>query len=293
MSRWHRTEFDFLPEQAFRPRAGGGMTLEGSAKPPDMSGQNAAALGQLQLSADQLAWAKSVYADEAPAREQAQELATQVSQAQLAQMNQQTNIAQMAADDYKNTYRPLEQGIVADAQAYDTPERRAAESAAAVASVEKNLAQQRGATMREQERAGVDPSSGKTAALQGSMDLGAAKLKAGAGNQASKAVETVGYARKMDAANLGRNIASSQGTAASLAAQTGNSAVASSAAGLQAAGAGNAALAAGYSGASNGLAGAANTYGNIAQQQSAASTAKANNTNALIGSAAMAAAMFM
>ena len=29
MSRWHSTEFDFLPERAFLPRPGGGMTLEG------------------------------------------------------------------------------------------------------------------------------------------------------------------------------------------------------------------------------------------------------------------------
>lgn len=37
--RFHTTEFDFLPELAFRPRPGGGMTLEGgkgsSAPPPD------------------------------------------------------------------------------------------------------------------------------------------------------------------------------------------------------------------------------------------------------------------
>ena len=105
-------------------------------------------------------------------------------------------------------------GSAADsvAQEYDTPERRAAESAAAVASVEQNLAQQRGARLREQERAGVKPASGRTADLQTTLDLNAAKLKAGAGNAASKAIEIFGYARKMDAANLGRNIASSQGT---------------------------------------------------------------------------------
>lgn len=39
MARWHTTGFDFYPERAFRPRPGGGMTLEGgkrsSAPAPD------------------------------------------------------------------------------------------------------------------------------------------------------------------------------------------------------------------------------------------------------------------
>ena len=43
MSRWHTTDFDFLPERAFQPRGfKGGMTLEGGGKgggqpapPPD------------------------------------------------------------------------------------------------------------------------------------------------------------------------------------------------------------------------------------------------------------------
>ena len=33
MARWHSTDFDFLPERAFQPRAGG-MTLEGGSSTP-------------------------------------------------------------------------------------------------------------------------------------------------------------------------------------------------------------------------------------------------------------------
>lgn len=287
MSRWHRTEFDFLPEQAFQPRPAGGMTLEGGGGGGGNSAaQNAATMMQLATNQEQLNWAKQVYAQEAPQREAAAALAGQVSQAQLDQMRQQTAIAAQAQQDYNEIYRPIEQRLATEAENYDTPEKRAAASAEAVASVEKNLAQQRGATMREMERAGVDPSSGKAANMQASLDLNAAKLKAGAGNAASKAVETIGYARRMDAASLGRGIASSQGTNAGLASTLGSSAVGTANQGIAAAQSGNAGMQAAYGNAVQGYGAAANSFGNMAsaQQQAAAS----RNSSAAAGVGAVA-----
>lgn len=68
---------------------------------------------------------------------------------------------------------------------------------AASADVEQNLAAQRGATLRDMQRKGVNPSSGAAMALQGTMDINAAKLKAGAANAARTQAETVGLARRM------------------------------------------------------------------------------------------------
>jgi hypothetical protein len=258
---------------------------------PDTSGQNQAALEQSKLSREQLDWAKEVYAETAPERAEAAARANAVSDAQLAATQQQTAIAADAYKDYTTTYRPLEQEIVAEAQGYDTPERRAAEAAAAGADVQTQVDAQRAATMREMQRAGVNPASGKIMALQGSMDLGAAKAKAGAANTAVRQIETIGAAKKADAANLGRNIASSQATNASLALQQGNSSVANAGAGLAATNSGTAAMQAGYSGAQSGLAGAANTYGNIATVQGQASAASSANTTAGLGAAATVAAI--
>lgn len=287
MSRWHRTEFDFQPELAFHVRPGGGMTLEGGGGGGGNSAaQNYTAMMQAQLSQEQLNWAKQIYASEAPQREAAVDLGNQVSQAQVDQMRQQTAIAAQAQEDYNNIYRPLEQGLAADAQNYDTPERRAAASAEAVASVEKNLASQRAGTMRELERSGVDPSSGKIAALQGSMDLGAAKAKAGAGNAASKAIETVGYARKMDAASLGRGIASSQGTNAALASSLGASAMGTQQQILAAQAQGQAGMQQAYQTGISGLGQAGSQFGQMAGQASAASGAKNANIAAGVGAAA-------
>ncbi|WP_017757607.1 hypothetical protein [Pseudacidovorax intermedius] len=293
MARWHRTEFDLLPEQAFKPRAGGGMTLEGGGGGGSSAADYAqmmATIKQTELSQEQLAWAKSVYADEAPARAEATRQAAEVADTQLAQMRQQIAITQQAQDDYTSLYRPLEQSLVTDAANYDTPERRAAESAQAVAGVEQQLAAQRGATTREMERSGVDPSSGKMAALQGSMDLNAAKLKAGAGNAAAKSVENIGYARKMDAASLGRNIASSQGTTAALASQLGTSAIGSNAASIAASQSGNGLMQGAYNTAVSGAGNAANSYGTMAGRASASNAAASAEKNTQIAAGVGAAA---
>ncbi|CAN7467953.1 hypothetical protein LJR175_003124 [Variovorax sp. LjRoot175] len=275
---------------SFEQRHSAGMRLTpmggGGGGGAASSAQLYTAMQQAQLSREQLDWAKQVYSNEAPDRAEAQRIGTEVSNAQIEQMRQQTDLTRQANEDYRTTYRPLEQEIVADAKNYDTPERRAAEAAAASSDVERSIAAQRGATMREMERAGVNPASGKTVAMQGTMDLGAARAKAGAANSASKAVEQIGYARRMDAANLGRNIASSQGTTAALAQQAGAGAMAAQQSILAAGQAGNANMNAGYAGAQQGLAGAGNTYGAVAGQQGAAAASKNATTAAGVGAVA-------
>lgn len=254
--------------------------------------QTYTAIQQIQLSRDQLDWAKQMYAEERPAREEASRIANEASGVQMDMMRQQMNFAQQSRDDYDQLYRPLEQKIVKEADEYDTPERRAAESAKAVASVEQQLNLQRDATMREQERAGVNPASMRTAGMQASMDLNAAKLKAGAGTQAGQQVEAQGYARRMDAANLGRNIASSQGTQAALATSMGTQSAATATQGLNNLTSGNANLSQAYGTAINGMGAAGNTFGSLAGRGAAAQAAKDKNTQEGVAAAASIAAMF-
>lgn len=281
---------DLLREKQRARGAHRAMGGGGSGGGASQAAQNYTAVKQMELSTQQLDWAKEIYAAEAPDRAEAQRLGTEVSEASLAQMRQQTEITQRASDDYNTRFRPLESQIVADATGYDTAERRAAESSAAVSDVEKQVAAQRGSTMREMERAGVNPASGKTMAVQASMDVSAAKAKAGAGNAASKAVETIGYARRMDAANLGRNIASSQGTSAAIGLQAGAAANASSAAGLAAGQSGAQIMQNGFAGAQQGLAGAGAAFGGISAANASAGAARSANTGAAVGAVATVAA---
>lgn len=243
---------------------------------PDTSGQNAVAASSVALSADQLAWAKQVYAEQAPARDAAATRANALSDAQLAATQQQTQIAANAENQYTTTFQPLENQMASDAAGYDTPERRQAAAAAAAGGIESQVSAQRDASERALARQGVDPSSGKALGLAGAQNIAAAAAKAGAATQAERNVETVGAAKVADAVNLGRGIASSQATSAQLALAQGNSSVANSTTGLADTASGTGLVSGGYSGALSGLATAGSIYGSVANEQAAANSANSS-----------------
>lgn len=238
---------------------------------PDTSGQQQAALQTAQLSKEQLEWAKQIYEQERPQREAAAARANAVSDAQLASMRQNDAIAKDYYDYQVGTFRPLEKRLVAEAESYDTPERRAAEAAAAKADVTMAVDATQAATLRGQQRMGVNPNSGKVMALQNQMALGKAALLAGADSAARRNVETQGYARRMDAANLGRGLASNQATSAGVALSAGNASAANALSSLTPGNQANAQMAAGYQNAIAGQGQAANIYGDIARTQASSS----------------------
>lgn len=138
---------------------------------PDMSGQNAAALQQAQLSAEQLAWAKQVYAETAPDRASAAKRATEVSDVQLASMKLNDGISKDYWDYQKDTFRPLEQGIVQSANEYDTAARREAAAAEAQADVQSSFNNVEGQTLRNLDRRGVNPASGTALSLGNQLQI--------------------------------------------------------------------------------------------------------------------------
>lgn len=91
----------------------------------------------------------------------------------------------------------------------------------------------------------------------------------------------MGYARKMDAASLGRGLASSQATSAQVALTAGNNAVSNTAAPINAANQSTQANGAGFGTAINGNNSAGNLYGQIAGIQNQADA----NSNAWMGAA--------
>lgn len=192
---------------------------------PDTSGVNDAARKNADLSGEALAWAKQRYAEEAPARQAAIDMAMKTA-------NQQFDIAQQNADiskdyyDYqKGTFRPLEQGVVKAAQEFDTPERRELKAGQAVAGVNTQIDNARAAMRERIASRGIDLGSGNVMAQEAAMAVQGGATAAAAANKAREDVELQGYARKMDAANLGRGLASSQATSAGVALNAGNSSV--------------------------------------------------------------------
>jgi hypothetical protein len=216
------------------------------------------AASQLALDSETLDFYKSQYADQKPLQQEQARIANEVSTAQLASMKQNDTIAKDYYDYQTGTFRPMEKAIVADAQNYDTAERRNEKAGQAVADVGMQAELGRQANVRQMQRMGVNPNSGKMMAMNNQLALGEAVAKAGAANKARDAVETQGFARKMDAASLGRGLASNQATSAGVALNAGNSAVNNATTPINTIGGMTQTMGQGYNAASNGMASAHN-----------------------------------
>ncbi len=236
-------------------------------KAPKYDGINRAAEEQAKIAKESLEFSKGVYAAQAKQAAASNAIASKVANAQLASMRLNDAISKDYWDYQVNTFRPLEKQIVKEANEYDTPERREAEAAKAVADVGAQLDGERQAAQRNLMRMGVNPNSGNFQSMSNQLSLAAASAKGGAANKARNDVELQGYARKMDAASLGRNLAANQATSAGVALNAGNSAVSN--ASQMIANTGNAAntMFRGYGTAINANQSAGNLYGNVAQMQ--------------------------
>jgi len=192
---------------------------------PDTSGMNEAAVQSAAISADALAFYRQVYDDGKPARDAAAAQATTVSNAQLDSMRQNDTLSKEYADYNRTTFRPLEQGIVADAASFDTPERRQQAAQKAVAGVDSSFARVQEGNARLMSTSGFQPTGARAMAAMGGIGIEQAKAGAAAADKAVVNVETQGLARKMDAASLGRGLAANQATSAGIALNAGNSSV--------------------------------------------------------------------
>lgn len=233
-------------------------------KKPDMGGVNRAAEASSKTGADSLAWAKQIFAEQAPDRAAAAALDTRVANSQIAGMDFATQQARESADRNKTVFQPIEDKLAAGALNYDTPERRAAEAARAGADVERNAGMAMAEMRRDTLRRGGSLDDG--GARGGAMDLalGTARARAGATDMATRNVEQQGYARMADAANMGRGLASSQATQQQIASNTGSAATAAAGAGLGATMAGNQGMQQGFGQAMQGYGQAGSLYGQAA-----------------------------
>jgi len=169
------------------------------------------------LGEQQLAFAKDQYNEN---KGFLQDIATK----QSAMMDQQMAQGKDYYDYLKNTYRPLEQSIVKDAENFNTDAYRntLATKAAADAGLAFNRTRQ--ANERAMASMGVNPNSGRFAGLAGQSALQQAAGRAGAMTGARQTAEQMGYARKRDAAGLGRNLAGASTAAYGGAVGAGNAA---------------------------------------------------------------------
>lgn len=149
---------------------------------------------------EQLAFAKEQYGEMKPF---VTRLATSMADAQQEQMRQ-------ARDYYAyqtETFRPVERGLVQQAQEFDTEAYRQQLAAKAMADAARAFQGSQGVMMREAARRGVNPASGAFGAASNANAMGLAAMQAGAANQARQQAEQLGWARKLDVVGLGRGLA--------------------------------------------------------------------------------------
>jgi hypothetical protein len=218
-----------------------------------------AAMKQAEIAEDALGWYRDIYEKETPQREA--EYATQQKVAEEGLKTQQTQ-NKIAADwqkEYEEVFRPLTRGIVADAQAYDTPERREQQAGEAIADVNSAFDAAGALRRREMEGFGIAPGQGRYNDDVLKEGIGRASAAAGAGTPARRNVELQGYARKMDAASLGLGVPGSQATATQVALQAGGAASGATATGGAGRRADTGTMGQGYGIAIGGWQGAGNT----------------------------------
>lgn len=253
------------------------------------AGMNEAAIMQARTGQEALDWFRQEYANTAGDRAAAVARSNELSGEQLATMRDQRRIANDYDQYNRETFRPVEQRMVGEALAYDTPERREQAAAEARADVQMATGRAQDALSRSLMRSGVNPGSGAALAARQGGALTSAAAEAGASNMARRQVEQTGYARMADAAALGRNLPSAQAQAASTGIAAGGASQQSAAAGLGAATSGSDMLGQGFTSAMQGHQGAGRLYGQMGQNA-------AESDGALygaLGSVAGAALMFM
>lgn len=246
----------------------GGQAAESAAATQAAGMSNAAASStevariQQESAREYLNFQKQQYAEMKP-------LAEAVSNKQMQIMDQQMGISasnEARASEYANyersTFRPLEQSLVKDANEFDTDAKREELARRGMADVATAYEAQRKQALDTLARYGVNPNSNRFAAINAQLAQGQAADSAGVATNARTNAEQLGYARKIDAASLGRNLASNASTAYGIATSAGNSANASGSNAMDSAAAPGAAMGAAYGSYSTQLGNAGSSYTN-------------------------------
>lgn len=194
------------------------MGKKSNPAPPDYTplanASKEAARIMASLGREQLAFAKQQYNEVSP-------FLREIADAQMAAQDQQVAQAQDYYDYQRDTFRPVEQGIVDSATEYNSEagRERLASQAAADAGLAFNTTRQ--ANERAMASQGVNPNSGRFAGINSASGLAQSANRAAAMTNARTQADQLGHARALDAAGLGRNLPGASSAAYSGAANSG------------------------------------------------------------------------
>jgi hypothetical protein len=169
--------------------------MGGKSSPPPPNYGPSVELGNRQLE-----FAERQYAEMKP-------LAERVAAQQMASQQQQMAQAQDYYDYQQQTFRPLERGLVADAERFSTEGYREQQARDAAAATGRAFGVMQDASARAAASRGVNPNSGAGMALQSQNMLGLSAQRANALTGARNQAEQIGFARRLDVTGLGRGLA--------------------------------------------------------------------------------------
>ena len=223
-----------LPIRAFM-KVGGRMTLEGGKgeKPaaPDysqisQSNTEAAKISQ-QTAREQMAFQRQVYNESKPQQERLYDLASRVANQQMDISSQNQQHASQQWNYYDQTYKPLEQRMVREAETYDSKARQEQQAGQATADVRAQMNNVTAQQNRALTGMGVNPNSGRFVGLNKSQGIQSAASQAGAATGARNAVVDKGIGLRAGAAGFGRNMPNTAAQSYGLATNAGSAAVGS------------------------------------------------------------------
>ncbi len=135
-------------------------------------------------------------------------ISRKVSDKQLAAMDEQAGWAREDRARWKDTFLPMQDRMIAEANAYDTPERREAEAARAMADVTRGVEAQRANADARLRSMGLDPSQIRSTSMATQVAVAGGANQAMAGNAARQQIEDRGRAMRADAVNMGMGLPS-------------------------------------------------------------------------------------
>lgn len=201
-----------------------------SSSAPDYSGvaaANSQASQYAKQAADNdLAFRQQVYADARPYAQGLAQLSQQVAQQQLSMSQDAQNHSNQQWNDYVSNYQPLEHQMVQDAMNYGGAADQQQQAGRAVADVNAQMSNQRGQSMRALSSMGVNPNSGRMAAMARQSDIMGAASAAGAATNARTNARNQGVSLRSGAAAFGRNMPNTAGQMIGLSTNAGSASVA-------------------------------------------------------------------
>lgn len=147
-------------------------------------------------------------------------LSAKTGQDYLSFMRDQAKVTNQWADEdrsrYKDTFEPLEDQYIRDAEAHDSQERMGQRVSTARVDAKLMGQQAQDAAQRQQAAMGVTPNAGRSLALGQTARMQTGLMALGAGNQARREVRAEADNMRANAINLGKGMAVNPGTSMGL-----------------------------------------------------------------------------